>query len=80
MANTSDGKGDPPDPPNDYAYANGIPPNSSHVPSANNNSIPTDINQDLLNNHHSDNDQHQSDDHDDDDMEFYDSNTDPTNK
>ena len=73
MATASDsGKGDPPDPPNAHINTDALPSDSSPVHSAKNDSIPTDIDQDLLNNRHSDQDQDQSDD----DMEFYDTDID----
>ena len=74
MANTSDGKGDPPDPPNAHMNTDALPSDSFPVPSAKQDSIPIDIDQDLHDNHHSDDDQHQYDD----DMEFYDTDTEDT--
>ena len=47
MANTSDGKGDPPDPPNAYLNTDTLSLDSSPVHRANNDSFPTEIDQDL---------------------------------
>eukprot|EP00534_Pseudo-nitzschia_fraudulenta_P011309 CAMPEP_0201212782 /NCGR_PEP_ID=MMETSP0851-20130426/184831_1 /ASSEMBLY_ACC=CAM_ASM_000631 /TAXON_ID=183588 /ORGANISM="Pseudo-nitzschia fraudulenta, Strain WWA7" /LENGTH=117 /DNA_ID=CAMNT_0047501877 /DNA_START=47 /DNA_END=397 /DNA_ORIENTATION=- len=79
MANTSDGKGDPLAPPNAHMNTDALPSDSPPVYRGKNDSNPTDIAQDLLNDslhspptRPSDQDRDQSNE----DMEFYDTNTD----